>query len=301
MRPLCLLALVGCSDTPSNSLLRNPMDPFPESLADVGLYPDLADRSTTSSMARPYAPEHPLWTAGSTKSRYIVPNGDVDTTGDAWDFPAGTLFFKTFEYASGPVETRVMRRTEADWDYGTYQWTDGQAWLTPGDTLERVDVVNDDGTALTHNIPATLQCRTCHESSPSAALGFSEVQLASAPIDVPTADTIDSGDAVTDAFLSVMQGNCVHCHNGSDAPSASFDLRHPVAVDNTVGVATEGSASASGVRIVPGSPDDSILYLAMRGDSDDAEVATMPPLGVDLRDDDGLAIVRTFIASLETP
>lgn len=288
--PLVLLAACQ-SGAPRDSLIRNPLDPFPESLADVGLYPDLSDLTVVTPEAQLYEPQWPLWTNGSSKDRYVVINGDMDLPSPAV-YPSGTLFFKTFGYADGPAETRVMRLAEDGWEYGTYVWDGDDATLTDGRTLVTVDRTNANGDAVQHAVPVTLQCRTCHESGPSAVLGYSPEQLG-API--------DSGDPLTDEFLGLLQGNCVHCHNGSDAPSASFDMRSDVALSNLIDRPTQGSASAGGIRIVPGDPQASVLYQAMAGDSGDAEVADMPPLGVELRDDAGLDIVSRFIESLESP
>jgi hypothetical protein len=290
---LPFVLLVACqSGAPRDSLIRNPLDPFPQSLADVGLYPDLSDLTQVTPEAEAYEPQWPLWTNGSSKDRYIIINGDT-TPSDPPVFPVGTLFFKTFGYADGPAETRVMRLSEDGWEYGTYVWDGNTATLTDGRTLVTVDRTNANGDAVEHTVPVTLQCRTCHESSPSATLGYSPEQL--------EGPAIDSGDPLEDAFLALLQANCVHCHNGSDAPSASFDMRPDIALENLIGVPTQGSASASGIRVVAGDPQASVLYQAMAGTSDDAEVAEMPPLGVDLRDDAGLDIVIRFIESLESP
>jgi hypothetical protein len=49
---------------------------------------------------------------------------------------------------------------------------------------------------------------------------------------------------------------------------------------------------------VPGSPETSILFLAFSGETDDPEVSAMPPMGVDVRDQAAIELLRAFILEL---
>ena len=57
------------------------------------------------------------------------------------------------------------------------------------------------------------------------------------------------------------------------------------------------SASADGIRIVPGSPDESVLFAAVAG-SGDIETKDMPPVGVALRDAAAIELLREWIVAL---
>jgi hypothetical protein len=96
--------------------------------------------------------------------------------------------------------------------------------------------------------------------------------------------------------LGYFVGNCVHCHNGSNGAASSFDLRPAAALGNIVGHETESSATADGVRVAPGEPEQSVLFVGLRGG--DREVKDMPPLGVARRDEQALRLVRDFILAL---
>lgn len=303
---------------PANSLVLDPFAELPETVSELGLYPALPDLSVTADLAIPYSPTWPLWSNGSTKARFLVlPEGTAIDTADPDRFvaPPGTLLFKTFAYADGgcsrPVETRVMRKAEDDtWDYAAYGWNDDGLDATRLDLADNVpiDVEGEDG-PFVHHVPARIECRGCHESSTSELLGLSRVQLAGDVLDawldagtlsasVPP-ETIEHEDDSTRLVLGMFHGNCVHCHNGTFGPSSSFDLRHDVALDNTIDQETDSSASASGIRIVPGSPETSILFLAFSGETDDPEVSAMPPMGVDVRDAESVELLRSFILDLE--
>lgn len=302
---------------PADSLVLDPFAELPETLSALGLYPALPDLSVTADLAIRYAPTWPLWSNGSTKARFFVlPEGTAIDTADPDRFvaPPGTLLFKTFAYPDGgsrPVETRVMRKAEDDtWDYAAYGWNDDSLDATRLDLADAVpiDVDGADG-PFVHHVPARIECRGCHESSTSELLGLSRVQLTGEVLDawfeagILTAalapETIAHEDETTRLVLGMFHGNCVHCHNGSFGPSSSFDLRHDVALDNTIDEETESSASASGIRIVPGSPETSILFLAFSGETDDPEVSAMPPMGVDVRDAESVELLRSFILDLE--
>jgi len=89
----------------------------------------------------------------------------------------------------------------------------------------------------------------------------------------------------------------VHCHNGSARASSSLDLEPAAALQSTINQPTSSSASAAGVRVLPGKPEQSVLFLGLRA-QDELEVKSMPPLGVALRDSYGIELVRNWIAAL---
>jgi hypothetical protein len=338
---LSLVAIAACDDGPGtsgihedpNALVFHPLQPFPPSLSEVGLYPIHGDIHTISKRALSYTPRWPLWSSGSDKHRYLVlPEGEqIDNQvsgaldGSAWDFPVGTIFFKTFLFpdadgALRPMETRLLRRNEEEWDYVTYQWNaDGQdATLLDMKAPVYADSFGPNGEPFTHEIPNRIACRKCHESSLQPVLGFTELQLAHAEQDSdrthleslsqtgvfthapPTQPAaVIHEDPATREVLGYFVGNCVHCHNGSDGPSSSFDIRPDVALDNLINHPTESSATAAGIRVVPGHPEQSVLFQGLSGETDNTEVKPMPPLGADVPDHDAIERVREWILNLE--
>jgi hypothetical protein len=316
------------------SLVANPLGPLPKSLKDVGVYTALPDRKVTSPRAHSFRPVWELWSNGLGKERLLVlPEGKKIDTKDrnAWDFPVGTLFFKTFTFndpAMGgkerPVETRLIRRTQTEWEFAVWVWNDAGTDAELADIMRSIPKeVTVDGEKFNHRVPSKADCGTCHLSNVVPIIGFDELRLngklegraktqlqeaADAgmfTMPVPaTPDEITAADATTKAVMGYVHGNCGHCHN--DIPNdeklgmtRSFDLRHKAFLKNTVNVMTMTSGTASGLRILPGDPSKSILYLAVWGESGNVEVKLMPPVGVQRRDRMAIELLRTWITNLK--
>jgi len=312
---------------PEDALVYEPLSPLPEKLSETGVFLALPDLNALAPEAIAYEPMWPLWSSGSEKSRVLVlPKGtQIDNTdSQAWVFPLGTLIFKTFSFPTGdgqwtPVETRLMRKEEEDWTYHVYQWNEEgtDAELVSIQKKIPVNAIGPDGEIFEHLIPNRLECRKCHESNPTRVIGFSELQLSTSGNESPpliealkegghllaeTSDplpTIVHDDPLTQEVMGYMQGNCTHCHNGGEGPATSFDLRHTVMLENTLNQPTEGSGSADGIRVVPGHPEESILFVGFSGETTDQEVKMMPPLGADKMDKEAVELFRSWIESLE--
>jgi len=303
--------------------LTQPVGDFPEKLSTIGLYADATRFDCVHPAAASYVPAFELWSNGAAKFRAIVvpPGAPVDVSNRAaWSFAPGTLFFKTFVYGTRPVETRVLRRTDEGWSYAAYLWNDDgrDAVKLDGRTPRPVPVTDASG-ALLHEVPSTLECRTCHESAADPVLGFDELRLA-APVNGGTRTQLEVlhehgvlGDALERPFATIassgierevlgwFEANCTHCHNGREGESSSFDLRHEVALENTIGQPTTASGSVRGIRIVGSDPESSVLYRAIRagGTPGHGELKPMPPLGVQRADVVGIERIRAWIASLD--
>jgi glucose/arabinose dehydrogenase len=312
---------------PDGPLVDKPLAPFPTSLSDTGIFADDALREPIERAIR-FEPTLPLWSNGSHKERWLLlPKGKkVDNSArDAWDYPVGTLFFKTFSYEGATperIETRVIRRTETGYDYQVYSWLEdgSDAKLEPLANKVPVDVTLADGEKIKHTIPSGFDCRTCHESNDTVIIGFDELrlngprsgesgsqlrELAGAGVfaeSMPSEpDTVAHDDEQTREVLGYLHGNCAHCHNRSDRTMSVLSLEHDDAFDNIVAVPTQGSGQAHGIRVDPGSPETSVLFLAMSGEGDDPELKAMPPVGVDVRDADAVELVRDWIEALPEP
>ena len=262
--PSVLAVLAGCVAGGDSA------EAFPDSLGALRQrYP----------VAVAYEPPHALWTNGASKDRSVwVPESDLL---DSHAPPPGSVWFKEIAIDGVPVETRVIRLDDHGPAYAVYLHDEtGEASLITEGAMVPIAAKG-----FEHRVPATRQCARCHEAGAGPILGGVEAEPSESSADPETAWVID-----------YVQGNCAHCHNGSGAPGASFDLRSPVFLANTVGRSTEGSASASGTRVVPGDPEASVLLRALRGDPG---VAPMPPLGVQLRDEIAIARIGAWIESLD--
>jgi mono/diheme cytochrome c family protein len=288
---------------------------FPTTLSEVGLYANQATLEP-SKRAVPYTPRAPLWSNGLEKERFlVVPEGEtIDASDSVWAFPKNTLFFKTFLGEDGPIETRVLRTTDTEPEFATYRWDGDEAFLLGGERSIEVEVTLGD-THTPHEIPSTRSCQQCHESAASPVLGFGPLQLSGQDADseeqverLANAGIISAEpelDAALDGFegtelqvLGYFAGNCVHCHNGTGGIASSFDLSPKVAFDTIIDQQTESSASAAGVRVVSGDAEASILFQAVSGETDNPEVKSMPPVGVQRRDQASIEVLRTWIDAL---
>lgn len=288
-----LTALLGCSD--GTGPVEEDPDAFPLLLCDV---------DTAGAIA--FSPDWPLWSNGLEKQRHIVlpPGGRIDITDRyRWVFPDGTRFLKRFSIR-GPagdlmhVETRIIRRHEGAWETAAYVWNDEQtdADLVADGSPVAVTVTNEAGRTFVHNVPGSSGCQTCHASSPAFILGFIEVQLNrddqlallhgrgifNAALPDPL-DSIAAADAETEWVLGYVTGNCVQCHNGT----TEFDLSHDIFLD----AAVADTRPSGAVLITPGDPQNSELFLRFQH-------RDMPPLGVQLRDDEAVNRLRLWIFGL---
>ena len=232
----------------------------PERLRDTGLYSEWATKIVRPDHVA-FSPQYPLWTDGAKKSRWMhLPAGTwIDASDpDAWVFPVGTRLWKEFRFTRR-AETRFIEHTSEGWRYATYIWSDDEqeAALAPergaSSTLEI-------RSGLHYEIPSRMDCRACHEASPSRVLGVSALQLSpdrdphALHAEPPGAGAVDLAGLVeaglvrglpstlleeppriagvsqtARAALGYLHGNCSHCHApGGELASLELSLRYPI-------------------------------------------------------------------------
>jgi len=330
---LTVCVAVGCGSGAPAMTAEPPPVAYPrpvyESLSQTGLFDDpVTQRVTTQAMV--FEPTYRLWSDAATKRRWVrLPSGTRIQTADMdhWVFPIGTKFWKEFSLDGVLLETRLVERYGEgpdDYWFGAFVWNAGQtdAVLAPDGQL------NINGTA--HDAPSQETCGACHRGEPGRVLGLSALQLSRlagdgqggptlmelvardlltvppAPAEAPYAVP---GDATAVAALGYLHANCGHCHNenGTSWPDTQMVLRlgageHDVETSQVfqsiVGQALQywrGGDIKS--RVVPGVPEASAIVarMATRGTDDQ-----MPPLATEVPDAEGLAVVRAWIASLQT-
>jgi hypothetical protein len=297
--------------------------PLPERLNQTGLL----DARTGAPRADliDFTPQHPLWTDGMGKRRWLsLPAGSaIDATDpDAFQFPIGTKLFKEFA-TDQAVETRMIERVadgaDGSWRFASYVWTaDGRdAVLAPEDgaAVPAKGLPNDK-----HRVPSRNDCLACHDAGAGPVLGFSAMQLPAATlrtlvrrgqlVNLPAAvlrepPQIAARSASERAALGYLHGNCGHCHNDA-GPLASLDLSlaqraaDPQAsaartLDTLLGRSGRFRAQGATARVAPGQQHASVISVRMRSDN---PFARMPPLGVQVLDRDGLALIERWIGEL---
>jgi hypothetical protein len=263
---------------------------LPQRLSDTGLYSDAA-ALTVDPRNRPFAPQYPLWSDGAAKRRWVrLPDGaTIDGRDiDAWDLPVGTRFWKEFAFNGVRVETRHFVKTDADrWIFASYAWDPDQrdAARAPADGLPDVAEV---APGKWHSIPSETECRACHDSGGTEALGFTALQLSDDrdPF-APHAESLEAGmvtlrtllaeglltgaaaglasappriaaaDDTERAVLGYLSTNCGSCHNRrSSIASLGLFLKYSLATAAPcVPDAVATTVGQRGHWVVPTAPD----------------------------------------------
>lgn len=235
------------------------------------------------------------------------------------------------------LETRLLVRERDGWRPHTYVYDDAQRDAERKVAGKRIALRFRDESGELHDnmygVPNTNQCGDCHGRDVALeTLGGTTRQLNRQAPDVgqnqiarfvelgwltgvePEAERQRLADPFGDAPLidrvrAYADANCGHCHN--EEPESGDDgsglwLRYEATDPATAAPATNGVCkrpqSAGGatcglaVDVVPGDPEMSILICRMA--SPDPQVQ-MPPLGRNLPDERGVALMREWIESLE--
>ena len=272
-----------------------------------------------------FAPQYPLWTDGAAKRRWmrLPPGKAIDASKpDGWSFPRGTKFWKEFSFGGRKVETRYIEHgRDGKWRFGSYLWNEAgtEATLAP---YRGADVTVAQAPQGRYTIPSRGDCIACHGSTTVPVLGASALQLSSelrslvarglvrgvpeAMLEQPP--QVAASTAVERAALGYLHGNCAHCHNTSawrvPLPlTLAQSAANPAASRDDVLRATLHAESrwrpaggpALATVVEPGAPDASVLAHRMQSRNPRVQ---MPPLGTSVPDEEGIALVRRWIAAL---
>ncbi len=293
-----------------------PAEPaLPDTLAETGLYaPGSTEELAPGVLA--YEPAYALWSDAADKKRWLqLPEGtQIDTSDmDYWSFPVGTKSWKEFSKDGKRLETRLLWKTELGWFRVAYIWNEAGTTAT----IARDGAENVLGTA--HDVPEQGDCGACHDGVTDRLLGVGAVQLSgSRPgltlgqliadgrlSDPPVADFALPAELAWNA-LGYLHANCGTCHNPRGEAFDRLDMDLWLRTDQLAAVGdTESYKTSVGValtdtegpenRIEPGSPVDSgmIFRMSMRGSEE-----SMPPLGSEQADDDGITLISDWIDTL---
>jgi uncharacterized repeat protein (TIGR03806 family) len=301
---------------------------IPASLADTGCV-SAADPTRPAAGLIPYAPNAALWSDGAAKERWIaLPDGQfIDTSNPSgdWDFPNGTVLVKSFRLAGALVETRLlMKHPDGVWAGYTYEWNAAQsaATLVSGGKTRQV-------AGQVWIYPSEAQCLVCHTAAAGRSLSPETAQLngnllypqtgrtanqiatlnaiatLAPPIGTDPAtlaaypDPFGAAGSLADRARGYLHANCSHCHRPGGSTPVPMDLRFstPLASTGACGAVPQAGDVGLGTaaRIVaPGSPDLSVMVARMGR----RDASGMPPVGTNLVDQAGVALIRQWIASL---
>lgn len=233
-------------------------------------------------------------------------------------------------------ETRLLYLEPDGWVPHTYIWDDTQkeAIREVAGKFIAVDFEGPDGEPISANyrVPNTNECKTCHATNDVVqplgtvtrqldfeiegknqldslqAAGFFAGDL---PPNEEREHLVDPGDESQDLFLRVRSywdANCAACHReGVEAEQTGlflgFDKTDPLEMPNlaTIGIcktptSAGGATCGNSFDVKPGDADGSIMICRM---SVEEPKWRMPPLGSLVVHQEGLALMRDWVDSLD--
>jgi uncharacterized repeat protein (TIGR03806 family) len=233
------------------------------------------------------------------------------------------------------LETRLLIHRRSGWVALAYVWNADQTEARLKRAGTRIDVSYLDAQGLArqidYRVPNQNQCKECHSLSGRIApigvkarnlngdfpyAGGPENQIAHwartglltgapPPEKAPrTAVWNNAAEPLEARARAYLDGNCGHCHNPRGMASntgLNLDLEEQRAAKIGIGKRPVAAGKGSGdleTDLVPGRPDASII--AYRMGSTDPGVM-MPELGRSVVHDEGLALVRDYIARMPKP
>jgi mono/diheme cytochrome c family protein len=255
---------------------------------------------------------------------------------DAWEFPVGTRLWKEFGYGRR-VETRMIERLpDGAWRFATYVWNaDNTDATLAAEDGAMVDVADAPGGR--YSVPSRSDCAACHEGAAVPVLGFSALQLSSdrdplaphadplhagatdlrslaargwlrnlSPALLAAPPRIEASTPVARAALGYLHGNCGHCHNAAGALTGLELLLAQQVAPGTR--STEGTLASllghssrfrphgttNAQRVAAARDGSSILTLRMKSSN---PLDRMPPLGVQVVDQEGVALIDRWIST----
>ncbi len=299
---------------------------LPQKLSETGCF-KADDPTQPVEGLIPYGVNAQLWSDGTEKHRWFaIPDGtaiEIDSDGNNWIFPPGSVLVKEIRIGGKRVETRLLFRYEdGEWGGYSYEWDDQErdATLLSGAKSKQVG-------GITWDYPSPGQCMYCHTEAAGVALGPETVQLnglftypetgrtanqlatyehiglfASPLPDKPErlpalVDPADKGERLEERARSYLHANCNSCHRpGAHAPGdfryqTPFGEREICNQDPIHGTAGIGDGA---VLLSPGEPDKSVIVARMKATDDNR----MPKLGTHLVDPVGTGVVSEWIRSL---
>jgi hypothetical protein len=306
-------------------------DKTPLKLACAGLYSDIKSKKLAKDVL-PYAPAYKFWSDGAEKFRYLqLPKGEqIDTSNPrGWKFPVGTQIWKEFRQNGQRAETRLYKKDRRDhWVSTTYVWDEDERGAERVSSGMKMPV-----NGYNYEVPDVGTCNDCHDGSPDSILGFEMISLGLPNAEGTTLQKLVDEDLLTDApertsfeigddgtgkareVLGWLHINCgVTCHNdGVNSKAEETDLRmklkfedldgSPVndieVLKNLIDVPAKTTQWQGQKRIVPGKPEESLLYKLITTRLGVDGNKQMPPLVTRVVDEEHANLIRDWILALK--
>lgn len=304
-----------------------PVSDFPAKLSQTGCF-DENDVTKPGPALIPFAPSSQLWSDGADKERWFALPDDAKITigadGD-FDFPVGSMLWKSFRVGGKLVETRlIVRHQDGGYAGYTYEWdTDGKdATLLPSNKKKALE------NGQQWYYPSRAECITCHTGAAGRTLGLEIGQLNADFVytatnrisnqlatldhigifDAPLPGTVDTLEVFPDPTSeegtiesrarAYLHANCSFCHRPNSNGGGPMDLRYSIPLDTAQACDVDpsnGDIGVSGAKIIaPGNPALSLLSVRPKT----LGAKRMPPLASEIVDDKGTSALDAWISSL---
>ena len=305
---------------------NSPEDSFPLRLSQTGCV-DPNQPAQPAEGLIPYSINAPFWSDGAEKKRWLaLPDGATIhiNSENHWEFPKGSVLLKNFYLADTLIETRLLvRHQDGAWAGYSYAWREdgSDADYVPGGQVTNLSGQN-------WIYPGSGQCLQCHTQAADFALGLDTAQmnrdhnytstgitanqlvtfnriglfnrpLAEQPERHPIlADPFDSRLSLTERARAYLHSNCSQCHRPGGPTRSAMDLRDQTSLEDTNTCEQAPKNSSLGIEnarlIAPGAPERSILLSRMNR----RDIHRMPPLGSNLVDSVGVALIQDWLLNL---
>lgn len=245
-------------------------------------------------------------------------------------YPGDTIGYP--ETKNKIIETRLLIRTESGWTALPYIWDKDLQEARLEIAGGKQDITYQDQTGkkyeLHYVIPNTNQCKGCHENErqiqpigpkpqnlnrlfaypegeKNQLLKLKEVGYLSGLPDLKEISSLADFNSKENENLSelargYLDVNCAHCHNpNGPANTSGLMLNYAETNRAKLGFCKAPVASGKGsgnlrFDIVPGKPNESILYHRMNSNTPDT---MMPELGRSIIHKEGIELIRKWIES----
>lgn len=232
------------------------------------------------------------------------------------------------------IETRVLYKQAGTWQAYSYMWDSLQqdAYLEIAGEQTEVSWLDYEGkkNQIKCSIPNMIQCKSCHDYDgkivpigPAARhinkISFVNNETGIYQIEnwvksgklkgtpdlekIPVLENYHNGKfTVNQRAKSYLDINCAHCHNNhGSARNSALNLRYDETNEISFGVYKRPIAAGNGsgglkYDIVPGKPEESILYYRMNSN---APGVAMPELSRNMIHKEGLDLIKNWIESLD--
>lgn len=253
------------------------------------------------------------------------------------DFPIGTMLIKNFYYenilpegTSKILETRLQIKKEEGWVFANYKWNDAQTQASfdlNGSYVPLDFIVNDVQKSVNYYIPPGPQCLTCHKSFDdvpepigvkpqnlnrtmqyaNGTMSQLEKWVEMGYLEDTYPDSInsvvnyeDGSEPLEKRVRSYLDINCAHCHSENrhcNYRPVRFAYHDSENITN-LGVCVQAQEifdQALTYIVNPGNSERSILSVRLKSE---AQELRMPLMGRTIRHDEGIALIETWINSL---